>query len=146
MASRQNKLLSEMSTQMQKYRPAYLNKQIYKPEHQFVLSCGVSPSIDDFEVSKLDKVCMFGISHSHYCMNFFNQFLFLFVLLNKKIQFGSFIFQELSSKCMYHLASRVLPARFWIIINLIPIFDLEIHLYSYLMQNIYMILEKTTMH
>ena len=73
-------MLSEMSTQMQKYRPAYLNKQIYKPEHQFVLSCGVSPSIDDFEVSKLDKVRVFGVSDGDDGVDLLDQLLLLLVV------------------------------------------------------------------
>ena len=93
------------------------------------------PSVDDLEVSEFHKVCMFSVSHGDNRMNFLNKLLFLLILLRVRCNFGNISSQILlvfTSKCMYHLASLVLPARFWIIINLIPIFDLEIHLYSYM--------------
>ena len=101
--------------------------------------CSELPSVNYLEVSEFHKVCMFGISYSDDCMNFFNKLLFLLILFKDYlVSIVTLPFTKYTSKCMYHLASLVLPARFWIIINLIPILDLEIHLYSYLrysMQN-----------
>ena len=93
------------------------------------------PSVDDLEVSEFHKVCMFSVSHGDNRMNFLNKLLFLLILLKVGDNFGHdalIMFLVFTSKCMYHLASLVLPALFWIIINLIPILDLEIRLYSFM--------------
>jgi len=37
-------------------------------------------TVDNLEVSKLDKVCMLGISHRHNCMDFFDELLLFFVI------------------------------------------------------------------
>ena len=78
---------------------------------------------------------MFRVSHGDNRMNFLNKLLFLLILLKVGDNFGNdalVIFLVFTSKCMYHFASLVLPALFWIIINLIPILDLEIRLYSFM--------------
>jgi len=38
------------------------------------------PSIDNLEVSELDKVCVLLIPHSHHCMNLLDQLLLLLVV------------------------------------------------------------------
>ena len=68
-----------MSTQIQKYSPAYLDRLKHLTKTPIMRH--ELPSVDDLEVSEFHKVCMLRVSHSDNGMNFFNQLLFLLILL-----------------------------------------------------------------